>query len=314
MNIKQLRAFREVMLTGSVSEAARNLYRTQPAISSLISGLEGELGCEMFVRRGGRLHPVPEAHYLFEEASTILSRLDSTQRNIKNLRDLESGSLRIVAMPGPSAFLLPQLISQFVDGRDGIKVQLVTRSSPQVHQLMASQYYDLGLADQEMSGGVESALIEHHSFPCNCLCAVPKNSPLASKETISAADLDGIPLAVLQPDHVTRVTLKESFQRKRAALNIRFETQYFVPLFTFVENGQACSIVDPLSAKSYQLYRENGGKIAFRRFVPNFSLSVSLITPKQRTLSNLARAFSTTLANKIDKISQGQDSIINGCG
>ena len=37
MNLKQLRAFREVMLTGSISEAARNLYRTQPAISSAIA-------------------------------------------------------------------------------------------------------------------------------------------------------------------------------------------------------------------------------------------------------------------------------------
>ena len=44
MNLKQLSAFREVMLTGTVSEAARNLYRTQPAISALIAGLEDDIG------------------------------------------------------------------------------------------------------------------------------------------------------------------------------------------------------------------------------------------------------------------------------
>ena len=44
LNLKQLSAFREVMLTGSVSEAARNLYRTQPAISSMIAGLEENIG------------------------------------------------------------------------------------------------------------------------------------------------------------------------------------------------------------------------------------------------------------------------------
>ncbi|AZV80881.1 LysR family transcriptional regulator (plasmid) [Parasedimentitalea marina] len=64
MNFKQLTAFREVMLTGSISEAARNLLRTQPAISSLISGMEEEIGVKLFVRQGARVHPTPEAHYL----------------------------------------------------------------------------------------------------------------------------------------------------------------------------------------------------------------------------------------------------------
>ncbi len=58
LNLKQLSAFREVMLTGTVSEAARNLYRTQSAISSLIAGLEDDIGFKHFARRGGRLHPV----------------------------------------------------------------------------------------------------------------------------------------------------------------------------------------------------------------------------------------------------------------
>ena len=52
MNLKQLSAFREVMLTGSVSEAARNLYRTQPAISSLIASLEQDVGFELFSQIG----------------------------------------------------------------------------------------------------------------------------------------------------------------------------------------------------------------------------------------------------------------------
>ena len=128
MNLKQLAAFREVMLTGSVSEAARNLYRTQPAISSMIAGLEEDLGFELFSRRGGRLHPVPEAHYLFEEVTAILGRLDSTERIMKSIRDLEQGTLRIVSMPGPSVCLLPALISRFVGGRPGIKTSLITRS------------------------------------------------------------------------------------------------------------------------------------------------------------------------------------------
>lgn len=302
MNLKQLRAFREVMLTGSVSEAARNLYRTQPAISSLISGLEEELGCDLFVRRGGRLHPVPEAHYLFEEAGSILSKLDSAELNIKSLRDLESGVLRIVAMPGPSVIWLPELISQFVAGRDGVDVQMVTRSSPQVHQLMSTQHYDVGLADLDITGGFGSNLTERQNFPSNCLCALPKDHPLASQKVIHVEELSGEPLAVLQADHVTRLQLKNEFQRRGADFKIRFETQYFIPLFTFIENGQACSVVDPVSARSYQRYRPDSDAIVFRPFAADIDMTVSLITPTQRPLSNLAQAFRAMLVTELSNV------------
>ena len=66
MNFKQLTAFREVMLTGSISKAASNLNRTQPAISSLIAGLEKDVGFKLFSRYGARVHSLPEAHYLFD--------------------------------------------------------------------------------------------------------------------------------------------------------------------------------------------------------------------------------------------------------
>lgn len=147
INIKQLRAFREVMLTGSISEAARNLLRTQPAISSLIVKLEYELQCELFSRRGGRLQPVPEAHYLFEESSALLDRLNVIERNMKALRDLEQGETRVVSMPGPSVFTMPEMISRFTESRSGELVAPTTRTSPQVQQLLSTQQYDVGLAD-----------------------------------------------------------------------------------------------------------------------------------------------------------------------
>ena len=67
MNLCQLRAFQQVMLTGSMTEAAHNLGRTQPAISALIAGLEETVGYPLFGRRGGRLHPV---RFLTKNAAT----------------------------------------------------------------------------------------------------------------------------------------------------------------------------------------------------------------------------------------------------
>ena len=55
MNLQQLAVFREIMNTGSMSAAARNLHRTQPAVSAALKALEDSLGMDLFHRDGRRL-------------------------------------------------------------------------------------------------------------------------------------------------------------------------------------------------------------------------------------------------------------------
>ena len=303
MNLKQLRAFREVMLTGSVSEAARNLYRTQPAISALIANLEEDLSCELFFRRGGRLHPVPEAHYLFEGASDLLSRINTLERNMKSLRDLEQGEISIVSMPGPSVFLVPELIRRFVESRSGVRVNLITRSSPQVLDLMATQQHDVGLADMHSAATPDSALVNHELLHFGCrLCAMRKDDPLANLSEVTVEHLDGKPMAALQSDHESHINTEAAFRKAGCAFSLRFQAQYFIPLFTFVEAGQAYSIVDPLSAEAYRIYRKDNAELAFRPFKPTISFVASIMTPAHRSLSNLAKAFYQSLREEFRRI------------
>jgi DNA-binding transcriptional LysR family regulator len=304
MNLKQLNAFREVMRTGSVSEAARNLYRTQPAISALISSLEENLGYQLFSRHGGRLHPVPEAHYLYEEAGEVLDRLDAVEQTLKSVRDLERGVIRIVAMPGPSAFLLPDLIAKFVTGREDVKVTLITRNSLQVQQLVSVQQYDLGLGDLGVLGSVKSPLVDYDTFRLSCLCAMAADDPLAAKEVITAEDLDGKPMATLFADHPSFTQTKAAFDEMRVTFKQRFETQYFIPLLTFVERGLAYAVVDPWSAESYKIYHGGEPRVVFRPFLPRVMFSAAIMTPAHKPLSKIASTFAEEFRKEILRISE----------
>lgn len=302
MNLKQMTAFSELMLTGSVTEAARNLNRTQPAVSHQIASLEESLGMKLFERRKGRLHPVPEARYLFEECSDLLRRLTNVSQNMRRMKAMDRGELRMASMPGPSVFLLPELIARQLGPHPEVKCTLLSRSSDAVFQLVGSQQYDLGVADYDPESKYQTALVDVRVFRFDCLCAVQADHPLASQDCITPADLDGEPMALLFPEHRTHRDSLATFVAERCRLNLRFVTQYFIPLLTYVERGMAHSIVDPLTKEAHRLYRGDSNRIAFRRFEPAIEFSIAVLMPKYKPASLLALAFSELLAQEFTRL------------
>ena len=147
MNIAQLTVFREVMETGSMSEAARNLNRTQPAISLTLKGLESSLGFELFKRHKRKLSPVPEAYYLLSEAESILGQMSRLERTMQRLGAGEVGTLHVAAMPGLANALLPEFLSEFSHDKPGVQLSMHTRSTPQLYELVSSQGVDMGIGD-----------------------------------------------------------------------------------------------------------------------------------------------------------------------
>jgi len=286
------------MLTGSISEAARNLFRTQPAISSLIAALEKDIGVKLFVRQGARIHPNPEAHFLFDEAIEILNRLETLKATMESISDLERGVIRIVSMPGPTAFFLPDLISRFVEGKSNIHAALSSRTSSQVQRLIATQQYDVGLADFGFGVADDSRLIRHEVVNFQGLCAVPVGDTLAKKEVITASDLNGRPMAVPDRSHPIHTHIRQAFDKAGAKFDFRFESQFFLPSITYVERGLACAIVDPFSAESYHLYKEGPHQIVFRPFEPAVKIAISIMSPAHRPLSNIAQAFLQKLTSE----------------
>ncbi|MGB7335690.1 MAG: LysR family transcriptional regulator [Salaquimonas sp.] len=304
MNFKQLAAFREVMLTGSFSDAARNLHRTQPAISAQISGLEHSIGFKLFVRRGARLLPKPEAHYLFEEANGILNRLDTVKRTLESVSDLDTGMLRIISIPGPAVYFVPNLIADFAEARPGLQVTLSSRSSIQAQRSIATQEYDVGLADFGFGVTDESRLINHKIVPLQGLCALPADEPLAQKEVIYAADIKDKPLAVVERNHPIHAQVQNAFETAGIVPNIRFETQFFLPAFTFVERRLSYAIVDPLSAESYQQSNPGTQRIVFRPFLPEVQMAFTLMSPAHRPLSTVAQTFLELLVSRVEGLKE----------
>lgn len=299
MNSKQLNVFCEVMRASSFSEASRNLNRTQPAVSAMVANLENELGYKLFLRHSGRLIPVPEAYYLFEEANEILERLRSVEQNMARIGDLVQGELRIVSMPGPSVIQLPQLVTRFVQCRQDVRVTLLTRSSDQVRHLVATQQFDIGLADHDDQEVEYSNLLHFDPVIYECICALPAGDPLVTRPVITPPDLKGRSLAALFPAHSTYQRTADAFASYGIAFSPKYEVQYFYPLLSFVEAGLACALIDPLTAESYRLSRKDESRIVFRPFSPAIPYITAITLPQHRPLSKLSTDFAKFLRDDL---------------
>jgi DNA-binding transcriptional LysR family regulator len=297
LSIRQLQTFSEIMRTGSVSAASRALNRTQPSVSSMLAKLEIELGFKLFERRQGRLVPKPEAHFFFEEAAQILDHIRRTAQTMKEIGDLDRGRLKIASLPGASLFLMPNMVTNFVKDRPAVTASIMTRSSIKIHEWIASQQYDIGLAEMPP----HNSGLNIQPISLECVCALRKDDPLATKPYLTPDDLDNKPMAALYPEHFTHQDARRVFEEAGKRLNIRFEMSIFIPGMTLVEQGVAYSLVDQISAASYHHYRGKDALLTFRPFRPRLPFDIAILTPSHRPLSQLAEAFCKRIDQEVKR-------------
>ena len=298
LSLRQLSTFREVMRSGSISQAARSVGRTQPAVSTMVQTLEDQLGFALFVRTHGKLTPTPEAYFFLEECEDILERVERTERTLQRISSLQSGKLQIACHPAASSVFLPGLMTRFLRGRDELDVSLIMRSSDVIEDLIASQQFDVGFSETPQP----RASIKQTDYDLECVCVLPAGDPLATAEVVTPNDLDGRPMAVLFEEHGTAVQTEAAFRAAGCRFNKRLELRTFLPGLQFVAAGVCVMVCDMITAYSHLLQAPEAARLAIRRFRPRISNSVSILTPGYTTQSMASRAFVADLQTAVDQM------------
>ncbi len=287
LSFRQLSTFREVMRSGSISQAARAVGRTQPAVSTMIQTLEDQLGFQLFTRTQGKLNPTPEAYFFLEECEEILTRIERAERTLERISRVQSGTLKVACHPAASSIFLPQIMTKFLQDRSDFRVSLIMRSSDMIEDLIASQQYDVGFSETPNP----RASIRQIDFDLDCVCVLRSDDPLARLDHITPQDLQGRPMAVLFDQHRTAVQTEAAFRAAGCEFNKRIELRTFLPGLQFVAAGQCAMVCDMVTAYSYLLQSPDQTVLTFRRFIPKISNSVSILTPGYTTQSQATKLF-----------------------
>src|SRR5262249_39118823 len=135
MNVNHLKAFHAVMHAGSMSEAARQLRVTQPAITKAIRLLEQETGLILFRRLGDKLHPSAEAEGLFVSAKRVFEELDAAAEHARRMKRGDAGTLRIASAFTMTATFMPRAIRAFRNLRPRIPLKVMAMPPKQIVRL-----------------------------------------------------------------------------------------------------------------------------------------------------------------------------------
>ncbi len=111
IKLEQFEQVLELLKTGTFSQAARNLYMSQPNLSQSIKQLEDELGCQLFIRSSEGVIPTEDGRELIEHMSMIHNK-HNMLKGYNSGQEPERLSLRIAITN------LTRAIPYFVDIAD----------------------------------------------------------------------------------------------------------------------------------------------------------------------------------------------------
>jgi DNA-binding transcriptional LysR family regulator len=280
INSRQVEAFRATMLTGSVTDAAKLMAVTQPAVSRLLRDLQALLKMELFERRGSGLVPTASATALYMEVERSFVGLERITAAAEEIRGRRTGTLRIAALPALSNGYLPRLAGGFLKQRPNLNLSFFGVISPIVVDWVVNNQCDIGFAEVP---------IAHSGLPIVRLPALPRvavlpaGHRLAAKAVLEPRDFEGENFVSLSAGTSSRHLIDQAFNRDDISRVLRVETNLSEIMCGMVSSGLGVAICDPFTAQEFE-----GRGVVVRRFLPRIDFEFAAVFPPQRSPSPVA--------------------------
>ncbi len=268
--MRQIEAFRAVMLSGGVTSAATMLHISQPSVSRLVADLERAVGFALFERRGRRLAPTRRAETFYDAVRQSFTGLDLLEQAARRIRAHPVGTVRVAALPALAGGVLPQVIAEFHKDFPEVKVTVEAQGQRGVEDRVFLGQADLGLGVQTpVKQGIRTSPLARAEY----VCALPPGHRLADREVIRASDLVGESL--IGPMHEADALwddIDRAFRSEQITLSRFVETQLSFPAYCFVAAGLGVTVAEPFTAP---LFARLG--VSIRRFLPTVMLDFAVI-------------------------------------
>lgn len=242
VNLELYRIFHSVAHAKSISQAARELFISQPAVTQAIKQLEKELGGVLFIRGARGVTLTREGELMLDYVERALDLLDGGESRFMEMLNLERGQINIGASDSICKnFLLPYL-ERFHAAYPHLEIHVTNRTSQDTIQLLKTGEVDIGFVNLPISEDPQLAVI-----PCLALHDIFVAGSRYFAEAEAIHDLQTLaaqPILLLERDSNTRRRLDEYLELHRIRLKpaIELGSHDLLVEFARIGLGFACVI------------------------------------------------------------------------
>jgi molybdate transport repressor ModE-like protein len=210
LKTRHLQVFLAVAKAGSMQHAAHEVHLSQPAISKLISELEGIFGAPLFERSKHGVTATECGLALLHRAQRMLNDFETTKSEVAAIASGSIGCVRLGILPVVEAPMLSRTLVALRKAVPGIMVQITDGPHTVLLSLLRKgeldcviSRLDLGSADQDLHTEklVESPI---------CVVANPSH-PLAQEGRVSWSDLARYPWILPRQGAPIRTLVNQQF-------------------------------------------------------------------------------------------------------
>jgi DNA-binding transcriptional LysR family regulator len=186
MDMKALRYFSEVVRQNGFRRASSTLHVTQPAISRVIGQLEEEFEVTLLVREPRGVKLTVEGEVLYRHAGQILRQAENLVSELRDLRSMATGVLRIGLPPMTGSTFFGNVITEFRRRYPGIQLHIAEYGTNQLESALADGRVEMAAA---MLPVERNAFLTQTFVQDRVALLCSREHPLATRRKVSFDEL-----------------------------------------------------------------------------------------------------------------------------
>src|SRR3989449_4397781 len=193
MDFDQLETFLEVARLCSFSRAAEKRFRTQPAVSSQIRGLEEEVGARLLDRSGGKVSLTASGKLFLKYAEETIDARKAVCVAIAETERIPRGEIVVGANEGTCLHILPEVFAQFKRNYPDVAVNIKRSDYAKILESVSDNSVDFGVVSLPVHDNRLQCVPIHRD---ELVVITPPKHPLAAKQSVTVAEVAAYPLVV----------------------------------------------------------------------------------------------------------------------
>jgi len=194
MELRNLRAFVEVVRQGGFSKAARGLFSTQSTVSKAVRQLEEELGEALLARLGSGVRLTEAGELVYARAVAMLAEAEHLLAELSDLRGLLSGRLRLGLPIFGSARLFAPLFAEYRSRYPGVEIELMEQGSARLEEALLAGEVELAVSLLPIAEAFDWQPVRDDPL----VAVLRADHPLRRQAAIRLADLAGDPFILFE--------------------------------------------------------------------------------------------------------------------